>query len=155
MPSATPRPLHKIFLPLVTHAAIPEVIVTLNKEAVPEQPVREGTTFATRTVAVPAALPTNVVFYLSAAADRLTPARVDDRLVMKVDGVEVFRHTYGRPPNDITANPSHPYIVVSEVVRVPDVVMQRIAGRTVTLEFVDVYGVYGSASPIFIVATQR
>ena len=78
---------------------------------------------------------------------------MDDRIVLSVDGAEVFQYTYGLPPSMLT--PNKPYVVVPSLARVPDAVMQRMAGKTVTLDFKDVYGVYGSASPVYIIAAPR
>ncbi len=119
----------------------------------PERPVTQGATFDTRTLAFPASLPRGVAFYLSSSPTTPVAARVDDRIVLKVDGIQVFQYTYGLPPSTLT--PNLPNVVVSSLVRIPDSVMQRIAGRRVTVDFVDVYGTFSSASPLYIVAMQR
>ena len=46
-------------------------------------------------------------------------------------------------------------MVVSSLVRIPDQVMQQMAGYSIIVEFVDVYGVVSSASPVYIVAAPR
>lgn len=113
----------------------------------------QGATFATRTVVFPASLPTGVAFYLSSSPTTPMEARVDDRIVLSVDGVPVFQYTYGLPPTIHTSY--KPNVVVPSLVRIPDAVMRRLAGRTATIEFKDVYGVFGSASPVYIVAVRR
>jgi hypothetical protein len=142
-----------VYLPLVAHPGTAQLIAPLSEEVVQERPVTQGATFATRTVAVPASLPTGVAFYLSSNPTTPMAARVDDRIVLKVDGVEVFQYTYGLPPSPLT--PVLPNVVVSSLVRVPNTVMQRMAGKRVTVVFMDVYGTFGSASPIYIVGVQR
>jgi hypothetical protein len=142
-----------VYLPLVAKLGAAQLITALNVEAVLEHPVTQGATFATRTVTIPASLPTGAAFYLSSSPTTPIEARVDDRIVLKVNGVQVFQYTYGLPPSML--NPYEPNVVVSSLAPIPSTVMQRIAGRRVTVDFVDVYGAFGSASPIYIIAVQR
>jgi hypothetical protein len=144
-----------VFLPFIAKAPSTELIVAINEEPIAEQPVATGATFATRTAVVPASLPANVAFYLSSSSNTLKPARVDDRIILQVEGVEVFSYTYGLPPEQDAPDVARPNVVVEALARIPDAAMRCMAGEVVTAEFVDVYGRVSSASRIFIVAAPR
>jgi hypothetical protein len=102
--------------------------------------VQQGAIFATTSIQIPPVLPADGSFYLSSSSIAMQPAAVDDRIVFKVDGGVVFSYTYG---NSVTVTPA--------LVSMPRDVVARLAGRQVSVEFVDVYGVSGGASRIFLI----
>ena len=100
----TTRPaLYRTYLPVVQrHVEVPfEVVVPVNSQPIEEHPVTWREVFATSFVDVPADLPRGGAFYLSSSATEVQPSRVDDRIVLKVDGAEVFSYTYGVPPENL------------------------------------------------------
>ena len=101
------------YLPLVQRqvAGPVEVVVPFNVEPIAEHPVTQGEVFATRIVDVPADLPSGGAFYLSSSTNEVQPSRVDDRIVLKVDGKEVFSYTYGAPPELVRDGGNVPYVV--------------------------------------------
>jgi hypothetical protein len=69
-------------------------------------------------------------------------ALVDDRVAILLNGNELFAYNF--------STSGHP---VAAAVEVPRTTMQQMAGRTVTVEYRDVYNVYVTASAMWLVWT--
>ncbi len=133
--------LHTIYLPLISNP-VPFETVTMNDAAIPVRPVTTiGEVFYTTTIDVQAALPTSGKFYLSAAANTPTAAKVDDEVAIILNGVTLFAYKYGKPGSGVQP----------ALVEVPRAVMAQIAGKTVTIEFRDVYGDKVSATALYLI----
>ena len=108
--------------------------------ALPVKPVTPGESFYSKIVTIPSPLPTGGKFYLSGASDTLAATAVDDQVVILLNGGVIFSHTYGMSG-----------LVPAALVEVPRPVMEQIAGQIVTFEYRDVFGVSGSAGPVWLV----
>ena len=156
---ATVRDTFRVFLPLVHGEASPTTatpVATLLETPIAEYEVSIGEIFATQTIMMPTDLPSGGTFYLSSSPTELLQSRVDDRITLKIDGAEVYSYTYGAPPERVSLRgPTRPYVVYPALVSIPREAVEKLAGKAVTIELSDVYGVYGSASPLYIVHSSR
>ncbi len=141
---------YEIYLPLVSNGTRATFVATVMEQPIRERPATKGEVFLTRSLTMPTLTQYGGTFYLSSDATGLVPARVDDRIVLKVDGTEVFSHTFGQPINN-ALRADKPNIVVADSVVIPSGVIARLSGKQVTMELSDVYGTYVSSSPLYIV----
>lgn len=156
-PTTAPKATnHKVYLPLVQNGTTTILVAPLLSKPLEERRVTRGEVFAIDTFTMPTRLPRDGTFYLSSSPTQLLPARVDDRIVLKVNGGEVFRYTYGLPPERLTApSVSYPNVVNEALIPVPRQIVARLAGNQVIIEFVDVYGGHGSASSMYLVWSDQ
>jgi len=97
-----------------------------------------GAAFYTVTITLPNPLPAGGAFYLSGSPTGLAPGLVDDGLIIKAGGQEIFRHDYGAAGRPTPA-----------LVPVPRTVLDPWAGQAVTVQFVDFHGSVTQASPLY------
>jgi len=135
---------YTVLLPLIVHNYVPPVTFPLHiGDTIPMRPVAyQGEVFYTQSVQFPHELPVGGHFYFSSEPDGVAEALVDDALVVLVDGVEVFTYDF-----------STSGIPVPAIVELPRATMEQLAGRTVTIEYRDVYGEVVGASSMWLIWT--
>lgn len=136
---------YETFLPLVVKMAPPFQPLLLSSGVAQQTPVLTGGVFFSTTVMLPPDAPNTGYYYLSTRPDAVTPTMVDDRVVFRVDGVNVFSHTYSRQDD-------RPY---THTVRIPAVVMDAAEGRQLTVELEDLYGGFIEATPLYLIHTSE
>ena len=141
---------YEIYLPLVSNGTRATFVATVMEQPIRERPATKGEVFLTGSLTMPTLAQHGGTFYLSSDATGLVPARVDDRIVLKVDGTEVFSHTFGQPINN-ALRADKPNIVVADSVVIPSGLIAQLSGKRVTMELSDMYGTYVSSSPLYIV----
>ncbi len=138
---------YQIYLPIVVRAyAYPITFPHSVGSAIASRPAITGEVFYSTTLVMPPTLPVTGHFYLSAHPDRLVPVVVDDAVALLVGDQEVFQYQFSRPGNP----PSEP---IPAVVEIPMTVMQPLAGKTVRLEYRDVFGVLVAAGEVWLIWT--
>ncbi len=139
--AVTTTELYTIFLPLIVSPASFNS-VTMKDTSIPARPATViGEVFYTTTINIGANLPASGKFYLSSAADAPVAAKVDDEVALILNGVTAFTYKYGQP--GLGVQPA--------LVEVPRSVMEQIAGKTITIEFRDVYGDKVSATALYLI----
>jgi CSLREA domain-containing protein len=136
---AVHRALH---LPLIVYNYTPPVTFPLYiGDAVPERDVAcQGEVFYSTSVQIPGELPSGGHFYFSSQWDTLAEVVVDDALVVLLDGAEVFAYDFSTSGTPMPA-----------IVEVPRTTMEQLAGRTVRIEYRDVYGSVVGASAMWLI----
>jgi len=134
----------RVYLPMIARGYAPPPVFPLYVgSAIAERPVAyQGEVFYRTSVQIPATLPTGGHFYFSSQRDAVVPALVDDELAVVLNSSDVFAYqfsTSGRP--------------VPAIVEVPRARIEVLAGRTVTVEYRDVYAVVVQASPMWLIWT--
>jgi uncharacterized repeat protein (TIGR01451 family) len=99
-----------------------------------------GGVFYTTAIQVPGTLPPTGRFYFSSRRDVVAPVLVDDVLALMLDGQEVYAFDFSTSGSPVAA-----------VLEVPRALVQQLAGRTVQVEYRDVYGVYVQASEMWLI----
>jgi hypothetical protein len=132
-----------IYLPLILHNYTPPVAFPVHiGDAIPVRGVaHQGEVFYTTAVRMPDALPSGGRFYFSSQRDAVAEVLVDDELSVLLDGVEVFTYRFS----------SAGTLPEPAVVEVPRTTMERLVGRTATVEYRDVYGVVVEASAVWLI----
>jgi hypothetical protein len=128
------------FLPLVLSvtASFP---IAIRDTPIPMQPSIPGAPiFYTNTITLPSSLPTGGTFYLSASPSTPVASLVDDAIVVRAQGAIIFSHDY-----KLNSSPT------PALVQVPRSILEQVAGQSLTVEFVDLYGSHVSASPMYLV----
>jgi CSLREA domain-containing protein len=131
-----------LHLPLVVYNYAPPVAFPLYiGDAIPERDVAyQGEVFYTTLVQIPGQLSSGGHFYFSSQRDTLAEVMVDDELVVLLDGAEVFAYDFSTSGTPVPAT-----------VEVPRATMEQLAGRTVTIEYRDVYGSVVGASAMWLI----
>lgn len=128
------------YLPVIFKSEI-SFPLAINIESISSRSIIQiGEVFYSTTINIPSSLPVGGIFYLSASPLTLEPTVVDDKVVFRANGTAIFSHDY--------STSGHP---TPAVVQVPRSVLESVAGQPVTVEFVDVYGVLVSASPMYLI----
>ena len=132
-----------IYLPLaLRHYAPPVTFPVHIGDAIPVRAVtHRGEVFYTTSVRMPDALPSGGRFYFSSQQGTVAEVLVDDDLGVLLDGREVFTYHF----SSATTFPE------PAVVEVPRTTMERLVGRTATVEYRDVYGAVVEASAIWLI----
>jgi hypothetical protein len=132
----------RIYLPLVARNYTPPVTFPVYiGDAIPARPIAyRGEIFYVRSVQVPSVLPPTGHFYLSSRPDAVAEVVVDDKVTILVNGSEVLAYDF--------STAGHP---TAAIVEVPRTVMVQMAGRTVRIEYRDVYGAYVRASAMWLI----
>ena len=133
---------HQVHLPLVVRNYVPPVTFPLHiGNAIPVRAVAyQGETFYTHSVQIPGKLSSGGHFYLSSQRDTAVAALVDDELAILLDSVEILTYDFS------TSGAPEPAII-----EVPQTTMEQLAGRTVTIEYRDVYGKVVKASAMWLI----
>jgi CSLREA domain-containing protein len=134
-----------LHLPLVMRSYTPPVTFPLHiGDAIAERAVAyQGEVFYTTSVQIPGQLPPGGHFYFSSQRDAATAALVDDELAVLLDGAEVFAYDFSTSGTPVPA-----------IVEVPRTTMEQLVGRTVTIEYRDVYGSVVEASAMWLIWAQ-
>lgn len=128
------------YLPVIFNSEI-SFPLAINTESISSRSIIHiGEVFYSTTISIPSSLPMGGIFYLSASPSTLEPTIVDDKVVFQANGTAIFSHDYSTSGDPTPA-----------VVQVPRSVLESVAGQPVTVEFVDVYGVLVSASPMYLI----
>lgn len=128
------------YLPMIFKSEITFPLV-INIEPISSRPIiKRGEVFYSITIDIPPSLPVGGRFYLSASPSTLKPTVVDDKVVFRVGGTVIFSYDY--------STSGHP---TPAIVQVPRSVLESVAGQPVAVEFIDVYGVLVSASPMYLI----
>ncbi len=90
---------------------------------------------------MPETLPPGGRFYFSSQQEALAEVLVDDELAVLLDGAEVFVYRF----SDEGVAPA------AAIVEVERATLQGLAGRTVRVEYRDVYGVLAEASAMWLI----
>jgi hypothetical protein len=137
---AVARPEWRVYLPQVAARFTDGFPVHIG-DAIPVRPVVEqGEIFFTRSVLIPGPLPPSGRFYFSSQPDRVAEALVDDKLAVLLGGDEIFVYNF--------STSGHP---VPAVVEVPRPVAEQMAGKTVLVEYRDVYARLVEASQMWLI----
>jgi hypothetical protein len=132
-----------LYLPLVLRNYSPSTFPLYIGDAIAERPVAyQGEVFYTASIQIPSQLPSGGYFSLSSEPDVVTEVLVDDGLAIVLDGADVFSYNFS-----VSGYP-HPAIV-----QIPRSLMEQWAGRTVTVEYRDLYGAVVQASEMWMVWT--
>ena len=131
-----------IYLPLIVRNYTPPVTFPLHiGDAIPQRPVAyQGEVFYTTSVRIPDPLPPGGRFYFSSQRDAVAQVLVDDELVVLLDAAKVFSYDFSTGVTPVPA-----------IVEVPRTTMEQLAGRTVTIEYRDVYGEIIEASTMWLI----
>jgi uncharacterized repeat protein (TIGR01451 family) len=128
-----------VYLPMVLkeHVAFPIHV----GNAIPTRAIRyQGEVFYTTEVRLPDEMPAGGAFYFSSQSMAVTDALVDDVLIVRLDGREVFSFDFsigGYPA------PAH--------VPIPRATMAQLAGRTAEVVYQDRYATAISASDVWLI----
>jgi hypothetical protein len=138
---AVSRPLPRpTYLPFIANRYAAGFPVHIG-DAIPVRPVVErGEVFYTQSVRMPAQLPTGGRFYFSSEPDRVAEALVDDKLAVLLRGEEVFVYNF--------STSGHPE---AGLVEVPRPVVEQWVGKTLVVEYRDVYASVVEASEMWLV----
>jgi hypothetical protein len=137
---AVSRPTYYVYLPLIARPSTAGFPVRIG-DAIPVRPVVEqGEIFYTKSVPIPGSLPAGGRFYFSSQPDRVAEALVDDKLAVLLGGDEVFVYNF--------STSGHP---TPAVVEVPRPVAEQMAGKTVVVEYRDVYASVVEASQMWLI----
>ena len=135
MVTAVTTEFFTLYLPIITSPSTFET-VTINSSSITERPVRSvGEVFYSTTVNIGSTLPTGGTFYLSSNPTTPVAGEVDDEVAIYLNGAELFKFTYGN----------------QALVAVPRSIMAQIAGKEVTVEFRDVYGINVKSTPLYLI----
>jgi hypothetical protein len=138
---AVSRPIHPLYLPIVLKGYSPPVFALYIGDAISKRPVSyNGEIFYNTAVKVPTPLPSGGHFYLSSGPTAPTEVVVDDKIVLLVGGGEVFSYNFSTSGSPQVA-----------IVEIPRSVMEQLAGRTVPVEYRDVYGAFVEASEMWLI----
>ena len=128
----------RIYLPLIVAAST--LVGVVNPAAVPVQPVTTpGMIYWTAQITLPGALPTTGHYVISARSDGVSPAVVDDGIVLRVGTTELFSYDYR-----INGWPQ------PQVVTIPLATLAPWAGQAITVQFRDIHGSLIGASPVYL-----
>jgi hypothetical protein len=119
----------------------PSFPFVISREPIPVRSVTQrGEIFYRTTMRLPSHLPVGGAFYLSGSSSTPEPSVIDDAIVLLANGTAIFSYDYA------TSGQPKPALV-----QVPRSVLEAAAGQPLTIEFVDVYGGFVSASPIYLI----
>ncbi|HYF62495.1 MAG TPA: FG-GAP repeat protein [Herpetosiphonaceae bacterium] len=111
-------------------------LVEINAQAIPTRPVTAvGETYYSTTITLPEPLPAGGHFYFSSAPDMVTPIKVDDELVVTVNGQERLA---------VFAT----YPLVAEV---PRAEIEQWLGQNVVVSFRDKFGSVVGSAPVWLI----
>jgi hypothetical protein len=137
---AVARPEWRVYLPRVASRSTSGFPVHIGN-AIPVRPVVEqGEIFYSKSVPIPGPLPAGGRFYFSSEPDRVAEALVDDKLAVLLGGDEVFVYNF--------STSGHP---TPAVVEVPRPVAEQMAGKTVVVEYRDVYASVVEAGEMWLI----
>jgi hypothetical protein len=137
-----PGTVTRVYLPLIVHTHSPSVTFPLYiGDTIPARPAAyQGEVFYTTSVQIPDELPSSGRFYLSSQRDAVAEVLVDDELTIVLDEAEVFAYNF--------STSGYP---MSATVEVPRPTMEQLAGRTVTVEYQDIYAYFVEASAMWLI----
>ena len=136
--SNCPRPKSAIYLPLLAMDR-PILLATVNPQAIPTRPVTtSGEIYYTTSIALPGPLPAGGHFYFSSTPDRATPIKVDDEVVVTVNGQQrlVVFATYGA------------------VAEIPRSEIEQWVGQQIVVSFRDKFGAFVGSTPVWLIWTR-
>lgn len=145
-PTRTPTPAPtaaRVYLPLLSKSVRPGFPVFVGNAIAKRPPVFKGEVFYTTSIQVPSPLPAGGRFYFSSAADRVSQVVVDDDLVVLLNGATIFVYHFS-PGGQV---PNHAIVEVSRAT------MEQLAGKTVVVEYRDVYGTLVEATEMWLIWT--
>jgi hypothetical protein len=130
------------YLPLIMRGFSPPVTFPLHiGDPIPVRPIAyPGEVFYTTLVRIPEELPAGGHFYFSSQPDRIAAVLVDDELVVRSGGAQVFAYDFATSGSPVPA-----------VVEVPRAVMEQVAGQTINIEYRDRYADVVWASAIWLI----
>jgi uncharacterized repeat protein (TIGR01451 family) len=135
-------PQRMVYLPVILQEYVPpQTFPIYVGDRIAERGVtHQGEVFYTILLHLPAELPAGGRFYFSSKPDVVAPTLVDDMLAVMLDGIDVFSYDFST-----SGDPQ------SAVVEVPRTTVEQLAGRTVGVEYRDVYGYIVEASPMWLI----
>ncbi len=130
-----------VYLPSILNEILTGMSPISIGNEIPQRPVQSPReVFYSTTIFVPKEIPMTGDFYLSSQPDILSAVLVDDEIVMKIDDSIVFTHDFSSSGHPQPANLS-----------VPRVTMEAMAGKTITVEYLDVYSSFVEASEMWLI----
>ncbi len=142
-PIIPPNPDSRTFLAIVIGQPIlVEFDPILIGQLIPIGPVTTpGETYYLTSISIPAQIPTNGRYYLSASPSQVEPIVVDDELVMHINTTVHFSYQFSNP-GDSVPTPA--------IVEVPLHIMQTFNGQTVFVSYRDIFGNSVGATEIWL-----
>ncbi len=140
---AVSRPDNKdIYLPLVMRNYKPPIGLPLHiGDPIPTRSVaHQGEVFYTKVLRMPEELPTGGNFYFSSQPNVVAEVLVDDELAILSGGVEVYSYNFSPGGSPTPA-----------ILEAPRSMMEQLAGKTITVEYRDVYGSFVGASDMWLI----
>lgn len=139
---AVSRPEHHVYLPIAMRNHTSPVAFPLHVgDTISVRDVaRRGEIFYINWLQIPDEIPNGGHFYFSSQRDSVASVLVDDELAVLVDGIEVFTYDF--------STSGHPEAAIVEV---PRTTLEQLAGRIITIEYRDVYGMVVQASTIWLI----
>ncbi|MGD9099252.1 MAG: Calx-beta domain-containing protein [Anaerolineae bacterium] len=135
-------PEHLIYLPLVAHDyAPPATFPVFIGDAIPDRSAAyQGEVFYSAPVRIPDELSPGGRFYFSSQQNAVDEVMVDDALFVSLGGSEVWSYPFS------SGNAPAPAIVEA-----PRSLLEELAGRTITVEYHDLYGSVVGASAMWLI----
>jgi hypothetical protein len=135
-------PEHLIYLPLVAHDyAPPATFPVFIGDAIPDRSAAyQGEVFYSAPVRIPDELSPGGRFYFSSQQDAVAEVIVDDALFVLLGGSEVWSHPF--------SSGNAPALAIVEA---PRSLLEELAGRTITVEYHDLYGSIVGASAMWLI----
>ncbi len=139
---AVSRPDNKeIYLPLVLrNYTLPGFPLHIGDPILARPVAHQGEIFYTKVLRMPDELPTGGKFYFSSQPDMVAEVLVDDELAVLLGGVEVYSYNFSPGGSPTPA-----------ILEAPRSMMEQLAGKTITIEYRDVYGSVVEASDMWLI----
>jgi hypothetical protein len=125
-----------VYAPLIRKAEA-EFPIAINDQAIAVHPIGAlGEVYYSMTLVLPGALPSSGHYYLSASPESVAPIKVDDELVVVLDGQDAYRL----------------FLTYPRTVEVPPAEIARwAAADSLRVEFRDRYGSVVGSSPVWLI----
>ena len=130
-----------VYLPMIIKPAPIQPFFVFIGDEIPSRSAIEGERFYSTTIDFASNIPATGKFYLSTRENMLTPVKVDDKIVISLDGNELFSKQFST-----NCQP-----VQSQIVEIPRNVVEQMAGELATVSYYDVCGSSVEASTIWLI----
>ncbi|MFN8457881.1 MAG: hypothetical protein U0401_25060 [Anaerolineae bacterium] len=138
---AVSRPIYHNYLPVVL--SNPSGFPLFVGNAIPTRPVNpQGEIFFSKQLQILSTLPSDGHFYFSTQSGSVTPVLVDDEIAIILNGAKIFSYDFSQSGTPTSAT-----------LEVPRIIMQQIAGQTVTIQYKDIYGKVVKATSMWLIWT--
>ncbi|MCL4299362.1 MAG: DUF11 domain-containing protein [Anaerolineae bacterium] len=110
-------------------------------DAIPRRPVHQkGEIFYSQTIQLPDQLPSGGHFYFSTRPDLVTKVLVDDQVIVLLNKFQVFAYDFSTSGSAKAA-----------LVEMPRTLIQQLAGKTVTIQYRDLYDIEVKATDMWLI----